>query len=148
MKNQNTSMIIIGVSLSNLFIKLDENLDEKKLIATLPNNKEICISKTVDDNSRWEYDFYNEFNFDGKFYIGVTDIEIELELYKPKKGNVNLNDIIIGIKIGSIAEDDDDLVIKIDDDEIIKITDVVRKQLTHQYSYFDKINIYLMNSLL
>lgn len=159
--------LVVGVSMAKLFSKIEEKtglfdefdkygnktgkqFKEEKLMATLPNGKEVCIAdgKTSGYREFWDYNFYNSLGFDGGGYVDddkVITVSIHYADYESK----DLSQMIMGLTVceteymngGSI------FVRKVDEIVTNEAIARVRKELGDIFGYVGDIELYLINNL-
>ncbi len=154
------SNLVVGVSMAKLFSKVEEKINtfdefdrhgdktgkqftEEKVLATLPNGKELIIAegKNKFSSSGWDYNFYDSMGFDDGEYIGDNPIKSSIHYCNSETNN--LSQIIIGINVCN--SDDSNGVSKIDEAITNSSIDITRKELAELYGYTGNIELYLIH---
>lgn len=159
--------LVVGVSMAKLFSKIEEKsglfdefdkygnktgkqFKEEKLIATLPNGKELCIAdgKTSGYRSFWDYNFYDSMGFDGSEYVG-DDLKITMSIHYADHETNDLTQMIMGLMTSETEwmNGGSDFVTKVDEIVTNEAINRVRKELGELFGYTGDIELYLFNDL-
>ncbi len=157
------SYLVAGISMAKLFTEINEEINEfdefdkygkktgkifkeEKLMAILPNRKEVCIATEKKSfGNGWNYDFYESMQFDGGEFVGDNQ-DVKISINYGNHDTNDLNQMIMGISVSGTdwANNGDKLVVKVDEDSTNDIIDLVTKELAEMFGYTSGINLYLI----
>ena len=160
--------LVVGVSMAKLFSKIEEKtklfdefdkygnktgkqFKEEKLMAILPNGKEVCIAdgkKTSGYSEFWNYNFYDSLGFDGGDYID-DDKVVTVSIHYADYESNDLSQMIMGLTVCETENMNGGSVFVRKVDEIVTNEAIarVRKELGELFGYVGDIELYLINNL-
>lgn len=155
------SKIVVGISLAELFTKIEEidssydehdkrgnktgrRIEEYVMQGTLPDGRicDLAKGKRKCGDIVWEYNFFESLFFDGDCYVG--DLKTNLGLYYPYYEADSLEQRIVGIEIPAVGGVGG-YVREFEIETINEIKLKCAKQLHEMYMYSGEVKNYLIN---
>jgi hypothetical protein len=127
--------------------KTGKKIEEKKLIATLPDGGEVVIGEYYKSYGRdcIKYDFYSSLSFDGS-ESDQTDLEL-FESYETE----DLSEMILGYRVKETADskgyNEDSFVMPIDSVRLNQLVATAKQELERIFGYKGIVKLYLINSV-